>query len=383
MDLTERRARLALRHRLAATRTDDVVGLAGDLVGLHATDPATVYLAARARMREPSVSAVESELYDTRRLVKMLGMRRTVFVVPRELAPVVQAACTDAIATGLRRRYAKLLEQGGIAPHGASWLDETARETLSALETLGEAFGAELSTHVPRLREKLHYGEGTKWAGTQSVTTMVLTLLGAEGSLVRGRPRGGWTSSQHRWMPAEPLARPDAATARVELVRRWLAAFGPGTVADLKWWTGWTMRDVRAALSAAAPVEVEVDGATGLVLADDDEPTLPTEPWAAFLPALDPTVMGWTDRGWYLGEHAAALFDRSGNAGPTVWWDGRIVGGWAQRRDGEVVWRLLEDVGADATAATEAEAARLAGWLGDVRVTPRFRTPLERELSAA
>ena len=102
----------------------------------------------------------------------------------------------------------------------------------------------------------------------------------------------------------------------------------------------------------------------------------------ALLPALDPTVMGWKERAWYLGEHAPALFDRSGNAGPTVWWNGRIVGGWVQRKDGEVVFRLLEDVGAEATAAVAAEAERLAEWLGETRVLPRFRTPLERTLSA-
>jgi hypothetical protein len=61
---------------------------------------------------------------------------------------------------------------------------------------------------------------------------------------------------------------------------------------------------------------------------------------------------------------------------------GRIVGGWAQRKDGEVAFRLLEDVGVDAVAAVEAEAERLRAWLGEVRVTPRFRTPLERELTA-
>jgi hypothetical protein len=92
--------------------------------------------------------------------------------------------------------------------------------------------------------------------------------------------------------------------------------------------------------------------------------------------------MGWRDRGWFLGEHAAALFDRSGNIGPTVWWDGRIVGGWAQRPDGEIVVRLLEDVGSAAAAAIAAEAENLQAWLGPARVTPRFRTPLERELSA-
>jgi hypothetical protein len=101
----------------------------------------------------------------------------------------------------------------------------------------------------------------------------------------------------------------------------------------------------------------------------------------ALLPALDPTPMGWAGREWYLGEHAKALFDRSGNVGPTVWCDGRIVGGWAQRADGEIAYRLLEDVGAEAAASVAIEAGRLAEWVGDIQVTPRFRTPLEKELT--
>ena len=76
------------------------------------------------------------------------------------------------------------------------------------------------------------------------------------------------------------------------------------------------------------------------------------------------------------------VLNRSGNAGPTVWWDGRVVGGWAQRKDGEIAVRLLEDVGAQGTGAIETAAERLKCSLGPVRVTPRFRTPLERELSA-
>ena len=110
----------------------------------------------------------------------------------------------------------------------------------------------------------------------------------------------------------------------------------------------------------------------------------PAQPWAALLPALDPTAMGWRERAWYVGEHTAALFDRSGNIGPTAWWDGRIVGGWAQRQDGEIAVRLLEDVGAEAAAAIAAEAERLREWIGPgSRITPRFRTPLERELSGS
>jgi len=74
------------------------------------------------------------------------------------------------------------------------------------------------------------------------------------------------------------------------------------------------------------------------------------------------------------------LFDTNGNAGPTVWYGGRIVGGWAQRRTGEVVFELLEDVGEAAVEAIASEAARLGEWLGEVRVAPRFPTPLQRRL---
>ena len=149
----------------------------------------------------------------------------------------------------------------------------------------------------------------------------------------------------------------------------------------MRWWTGWTARQTRGALAAIPHTEVDLGGATGIVLADDLEPTAPPEPSAALLPTLDPTTMGWKERDWYLGPHASTLFDTNGNAGPTVWWDGRVVGGWSQRRDGEIVYRLLEDVGADAVAAIEAEANRVAEWVGDARFSPGFLPPFQRELA--
>jgi hypothetical protein len=118
------------------------------------------------------------------------------------------------------------------------------------------------------------------------------------------------------------------------------------------------------------------------VVADDVEPTTEPQPWVALLPTLDATVMGWASRDWYLGEHRSKLFDRNGNAGPTVWADGRVVGGWGQQPDATVVYRLFHDVGKEAAAAIEQEAERVTAFLGGVRVTPRFRTPLEQELGA-
>jgi hypothetical protein len=91
--------------------------------------------------------------------------------------------------------------------------------------------------------------------------------------------------------------------------------------------------------------------------------------------------MGYAERSWFLGSHGPRVFDRSGNIGPTVWCDGRVVGGWAQRKHGEIAVRLFEDVGREAEQRVDAAAHALSTWLGPVRITPRFRTPLERELS--
>ena len=363
-----------------------MVEVARDLVGLHATDPASVFLAAWARLRCPEVGAIEEALYEERSLLKMLGMRRTMFVAPIELVPVIQAACTQALIPGERRRLVQMLEQAGIARDSSTWLRHVEEATHAAIAARGEAYGGELSRDVPELREQIRYAEDKKWGGSQGISTRVLFLLSAQGQIARGRPRGSWTSSQHRWAPMEAwlpagIAELTTEVARAELVRRWLQAFGPGTLADLRWWTGWTAGEVRQALAAVGAVEVELDGGTAFLLPQDVEPVPAPEPWVALLPALDPTVMAWTQRAWFLGEYGPALFDRSGNAGPTVWCDGRVVGGWAQRKDGEIVFRLLEDVGADAARAVAGEAGRLAGWIGSVRVTPRFRTPLERQLS--
>jgi hypothetical protein len=386
ISVEERRSRLGRRHFLApGSRARDAVELAAGLVGLHATDPATVFLSARARGVEGA--ELERALYEERSVLRMIGMRRTLFVLPLALAAVVQAACTESILLTSRRRYAKLIEGGGIASDGEAWLDEVGAETLRALEVRGQAFAADLSADVPPLREKVHFGEGKTWASSTGMTSWVLFLLAAEGRAVRGRPRGAWTSSQWCWAPAEawleePLPRLEPDAARVELASRWLAAFGPATVADLKWWTGWTLTQTRAAIGAIEVVEVDLDGVPGFVLPGDLEPEPEAEPWAAFLPSLDPTVMGWKERDWYLGEHAPALFDRNGNAGPTVWWNGRVVGGWAGRKDGDVAYRLLEDVGADGVRAIETEADQLQSWLGESKVTPRFGTPLAKELGS-
>ncbi|MFD8049291.1 winged helix DNA-binding domain-containing protein [Streptomyces chartreusis] len=385
----ERRARLGLRHRLTgATRAQDPAGVADSLVALHGTDPATVYLAVGARLADPAKTVADTEraLYEDRTLVRMHGMRHTVFVFPTELTAVVHASTGLAVAARERASLIKSMAKAG-APD-AAWLAEVEESTLAALARRGQATAAELAQDEPRLRERFVYAAGKSYEGVHTVSTRLLRVLGVEGKVVRGRPLGSWTSSQFRWAVAPEHPELDAAAAQAELLRRWLTVCGPATEADLKWWTGWKVTEVRRALTAIGAQAVSVDEGTGYVVQGDAGPVDdPAEPWAALLPGLDPTAMGWQQRDWYLApELRPSLFDGSGNVGPTVWWNGRVVGGWAQRGDGEIVWRLLADLGGKERQAAEtavaAQAERLRGWMGAARVTPRFRTPVEKELSA-
>lgn len=385
IDDAERRARLGRRHALAAP-VPTAEAAAAAVVALHASDPITVHLAARARTDAPGVADAERALYDERTLVRLHAVRRTLWVAPAAIEPALRvAAARPLVAPARAKLLAALAARGDIADPGA-WIDGVADRVVAALAEAGEASAVQLGRVVPELATEVVYGGG-RWATPVTVGSRLLTNLGFAGRLVRTRPRGTWVSGQYRYAPGpaaggDPVDDPEPAAARAAVVGAYVARFGPVTEADVRWWTGWTAAHVRAALAEAGAVAVAVDEGPAWVAAGDDGPVEPPRPWVALLPGLDPTTMGWKGRAWYLGDLGPALFDRNGNAGPTIWADGRVVGGWAQRRDGSIATRLLVEVGSEVATAVTAEADRLEAWFAGVVATPRFRTPLERELSA-
>ncbi len=346
--VAERRARLARRHFLAGS-AGSIDGVAADLVGLHATDPATPYLSLWARLPGFAVADLDAELYERRTLVKHLAMRRTLWTVRAEDLPLIQSGASDRVADNERRRLVADAQKAGITDDGDTWLDTACAAVLRHLAEHGAASAKELRAALPELAGSYDYAPGKRWGGETPLAPRVLTVLSVRGDIVRGPNDGAWTMSRPRWTPmadwlpsvSEPAA---PEVARAELVRRWLRAFGPATATDIKWWFGNTLTWARHALRDIDAVEVDLDGTPGFALPDDLDVEPDVDPWCALLPGLDVTTMGWYDRDWYVGEHRSQVFDTNGNGGPTAWWNGRIVGGWGQDADGRVEVRLLEDV---------------------------------------
>ncbi|USQ76157.1 winged helix DNA-binding domain-containing protein [Ornithinimicrobium cryptoxanthini] len=368
----ERRARLGRRHALAAQhRVGTPEAATAAMTVLHATEAPSVYLSVAARTEGVTVADVDRALYDDRSLVKQLAMRRTLFVFPRDLLPGAWGAPSARVADVERRKLVRNVVDDGRAADGQAWLDQVGEEVERLLAAEGALSARQVREALPALDGKVTVSATSPWGGPVPLAPRVLTLLGASGRITRGRNAGHWRVNRPAWtlMSSWLGAVPDPLSARegyAELVGRWLRTFGPGTEADLVWWLGSTKTAVRLALADVDAVEVGLEGgSTGWLLPDDLEPEPELAPWAALLPTLDPTTMGWRDRDFYLDpSHTAYLFDSNGNGGTTIWWDGRIVGCWVQDPGGVVVPVLREDIGAEGAAAVAVEAERLTAWLG-------------------
>lgn len=387
MSTEERRSRLVVRQGLFEPASD-VVEASRSVVALHSSDPATVFLSVWARVSDFETEDLEQALYEQKSLLRLLGMRRTMWVVPTELAAAVNSSSTAALAAPQRRRTIEMIETGGVTDDGERWLEDVSHKVLESLEQRGEATARELKEDVPELAAKfVAYKKDGSVMGEFGVSTRVLFLLATEAEVVRARPLGSWVSSQYRWTTmgnwlGRPLAKPPKSESQDDVVRRWLSRFGPGTEKDLKWWTGWPVTQVRKSLERVGAEEVHLDEGIGYVLDDDLDPVAAPGPSIALLPSLDATTMGWKERDWYLDDaHVDRLYDRSGNAGPTIWVNGRVVGGWAQTDSGSIAYEIFSDVGSEADAAVAQRAADLEQWLGETNVTARFRSRHDKALS--
>ena len=376
------------RHHLGGT-AESPQQVTRALLALHASDPASVYLSVLSRSTGSALADVSAAMYGQRSLVRWMAMRRTLFLFDRADIPMVQAAVSTPLAATLRRRLISQLERNGTEPpiegDTGQWLAGLEAQVERALRARGTATGAQLSADEPALRTFIPPRVPSD--RPQNVTSALLILMSTQGRLVRGTPTGPWTSRHHRWEPVHrwwPDGLPQLGTqeAQRELARRWLTRFGPATAEDLQWWTGWNKATTQRALSGIAVEAVDLHGEAGIALSpDNDPPGVAGPPAATLLPALDPTPMGWKHRGWLFAIPEQHVFDNRGNIGPTVWWDGEIIGAWAITPAGEIRTAVLADRGAAARTAVEGAAARLQERLGGVIITPAIRAPLERSLT--
>lgn len=318
------RALLARQHLLDRTATDAVATVA-HLVALQSQTPTSAYLALHARVAGFTHADLAGPMLD-RRVGRIALLRDTVHLATA--ADVL--ALWPVLAPTLRRH---LTANVSAAPTLRQVdLDELRRVARAVLDADGPLTAGDLGERLART-----------WPGLDPRSL----AMGARGllPLVQVTPRGVWGRSMPTtWTPADTwfgagvAEPPDPEAARADLLRRYLTAYGPATVADAQRWAGLT--GLASAAGRAGLVEVEhADGPRGRprVLLDVPDAPRPDEDAPApvrLLPDFDDVLLGHDDRSRIVPpEVRPALASRNGMPPGTVLVDGTVAGTWVLRRE--------------------------------------------------
>jgi len=273
----------------------DLVSVVDEAVGVYGTAP-TCFLSALARYPDFTIEEFNRAIAK-RQLVRIRAMRYSVHTFPVELLQVAAAATRTLVRK--TNSYRKRVEDQY----------EELVERIEASLARGPLPAVRIRAQVDPERE---LGEGFN---------VLLGMAAAQFRIVRATTTGTWRSDRFlyaRWSDWLPHTNPDDLSdleARQELIRRYVDAYGPVGVDDVKWWTGWKKSET---VEAIAGLDL---GRKGCAMNRLDGVRL--------LPVWDVLMVAYRNRDrLYDPSYAPLIHDRFGNATSIVMDGGKVVGQW-------------------------------------------------------
>ena len=359
---------LRKHHLTDSSKTDVIAQIVKDVGGLHATIPKTPYISLFSRAKNFTRNQLDAELYEKRSLGKIRCVRKTVYVLPKEMISIAYSATRMTVDLAYER-YSRYL---GVTQQEYTKLSQRILQLLKGGGMTGKEVKNELKTDLN--------------------VSAVLNLMCDQGLLIRGNPRAGWKSSLHTYYPFHDyfpevnLNEPSEDRARALLVRYYLGSFGPVTENDISWWTGLNKTAIERALKKLGEqvASVKIDGFVGafFVLQSDmalKKASAPENRVVNLLPALDSYIMGYKERERYLSrQHYDKVFDRSGNATSTILLDGKVMGIWDFTSDKKPVVKILLFEQVENSVLTEiySQAQKIGKFISDKEVTVKECTSM-------
>jgi hypothetical protein len=310
---------LQKQHLTDESKSEDIIKITDDIFGLHATGATIPFLSLFSRMNNFSKDILINELTDKKTLARIRSVRRTVYIIPKKMIPIVYAA-TKKMIEDISERYTKTF---GVTFND---YDKISKKILNIIGERG------LTTK--EIKEELDI---------KTNISPIVNLMCDQGLLVRGFSKKGWKSTIHTYykfnefFPDIDLNFYNEKEAQEIVIRKYITVFGPITLKDIIWWTGFPVINVKKIINKfkdeLSDVKIEKNKDEFIIFKEEEKKLsgqiIPKQPVINILPILDPYIMGYKDRGRYLDQlNYYYIFDKSGNATNTILLNGQIIGVW-------------------------------------------------------
>ncbi len=333
---------LVRQHLEDSSKGSDLVKVTDDICGLHATSTLTPYLSLFNRIKKFDVSMLDSELGEHGGLVRMRGVRGTLFIVPRSRVPLIRGALGTPKEPSQKWYSLRGMGRREFFELKSIILDSLKGRSLSIQEIKTAVPKSKIRTISFRAsRSVVRSATNVTWAVNWLVATRAILsqkVGGLQDALKRKRPASDIESLPNRYTLAEDALGKTPSISRRKaqtgFVRWYLENYSPTTVEDIKWWTGLPGSIIRDIVSRSPDVvRIRVEGFPSPMMipkrqAESFPSTEPRQPQISLLPYEDPFPKGYKLRRRFGSSKVADRAYRGGSVAPTVTVNGRIVATW-------------------------------------------------------
>ena len=308
---------LRKHHLIKREIPGTLMTISTDLVGLHATMNKTPYLSLFVRRDDFKRGEFDLEFNNRKSLGKIRSVRRTVFVYPKAVIPWMYAATKELYMPRIEQYFSFTgLTRGEY---------ETFKKQIRMLLSERSLTAAEIK-------------KGLK---AKMSLSSIINLLCDEGQLIRGTSKS-WKSNSYRYslfsdyFPDINLAEYPSYEAQDILFEAYIDSYGPATISDICWWSGFTTARVREYIESNKKQldMISCGNNAGYYILEKNREKLEKtgniqQESVIFLPAHDPLIMGYKERDRYIDKkYFYHVFDKGGNSTSVIVKDGKIIGVW-------------------------------------------------------
>jgi hypothetical protein len=306
-------------------KCNDVLKCVEDIAGLNSITAVTPYLSLFNRVKGFRKSMLDEELYEKKSLYRLRLMRGTLFIVTGNFLPIAYSATIDNTQRiyGRFRRYYNISEEE---------LDKLRNEIIKALQEGDKA--------AKEIRKAIGIDDKN--------VSRVLRWLMEDIPLIRGRPIGTWKSEQFRYflLPKNAKYSMDKNQAKTLLIEKFLESFGPATLEDLTWWSGFRKKESKDILEKVSTIDIgenllllekeakdfedfEVDSDSLLLMSGFDQYVI------TYKYSICPRLV--------TKKNLAIIYNKYGEFSDPIIRNGRIIGRW-YIKEGKISHLLYEKI---------------------------------------